>query len=147
MLKGIHHTSFTVSNMDRSIAFYRDVLGLKVHWDSKAKGIYFGGPVADALTGCPGKEQRIVFVTSGDSYIELIEHIPGGKPQVDNKPSDVGSAHVCFQTDDIQSLFERLTNNNVRLHCSPQDFGFAQIIYFRDPDGIILEAIQGEFPW
>ena len=146
MIKGIHHSSFTVSNMERSLAFYRDVLGLKVLWDSKAEGIKFGGPLPDLLTGTTGTEQRIAFVTSGDSYIELIEYTPTGKPQVDNKPSDTGSAHVCFNTDNIQSLFERLSENKVRLHCSPQDFGFGQVMYFRDPDGIILEAIQGEFP-
>lgn len=32
MINGLHHTSFTVSNMERSIAFYRDILGMKVVW-------------------------------------------------------------------------------------------------------------------
>ena len=54
MINSIHHTSFTVSDMERSIAFYRDVLGLKAFWDSKAAGIQFKGPIADAITGCPG---------------------------------------------------------------------------------------------
>ena len=145
-MNGIHHTSFTVSDMEKSIAFYRDILGMKVTWDSKAMGVQFKGEIADNVTGCPGTEQRLVFVAIGDSRIELVEYTPTGKPQVDNKASDIGSAHVCFKTENIQELYQKLFANKVRLHCTPQDLGFAKVMYFRDPDGIILEAVQGEPP-
>jgi catechol 2,3-dioxygenase-like lactoylglutathione lyase family enzyme len=142
MFSGIHHTSFTVSNMDRSIAFYRTILGMELTWDSKAAGVEFKGPVSDAVTGCPGTEQRIAFLSLGESCIELVEFTPTGKPQVDNKPSDTGSAHICFRTDNMQEVYEKLVANNVRLHCTPQDNGRAVVIYFRDPDGCVLEATQ-----
>jgi glyoxylase I family protein len=145
MFNGIHHTSFTVSNMDNSIAFYRDILGMKLTRDSKATGVEFKGPVSDAVTGCPGTEQRIAFLSLGESRIELVEFTPTGKPQVDNKPSDTGSAHICFRTDNIQEVYEKLLANNVRLHCAPQDNGPAVVIYFRDPDGCVLEATQPKF--
>jgi len=146
MLNGIHHTSFTVSNMERSIAFYRDVLGMKVTWDSKAAGVEFKGEIADNVTGCPGTEQRLVFVETEGSRIELVEYTPTGKPQIDNKPSDTGSAHVCFKTKNIEEVYKKLLANKVRLHCVPQDLGFAKVMYFRDPDGIVLEAVQGDLP-
>jgi catechol 2,3-dioxygenase-like lactoylglutathione lyase family enzyme len=146
MISGIHHTSFTVSNLERSIAFYRGVLGMKVTWDSRAEGVQFKGPQADTITGCPGTEQHIVFVAKGDSRIELVQYTPTGKAQVDNKPSDTGSAHVCFTTDNIQELHQKLVANKARLHCAPQDLGFAWVMYFRDPDGMVLEAVQGTPP-
>jgi len=146
MIRGIDHTSFTVSDMERSIAFYRDILGLSVAWDSAAAGEEFKGPVADRLTGCPGAELRIVFMTAGENRIELVQYTPTGKPQAGNKSSDTGSAHVCFKTDDIQELFRRLVVNNVRTHCTPQNLNNNFVMYFRDPDGIILEAAQGELP-
>jgi glyoxylase I family protein len=146
MVTRIHHTSFTVSDMDRSIAFYRDVLGMKLVWDSKAEGQSFKGPVADNVTGCPGTEQRIAFVTIDGSQIELVQYTPTGKPQVDNKPSDTGSAHVCFMTEDIRGLYDKLKANSLRIHCVPQDLGFVRVIYFRDPDGIVLEAMEGNPP-
>ncbi len=146
MFTGIHHTSFTVSDMDRSIAFYRDILGMELTWDSKAAGVEFKGPVADAVTGCPGTEQRIAFLTLGEGRLELVEYTPTGKPQTDNKPSDTGSAHLCFRTDDIQEVYRKLVANNVRLHCAPQDNGPAIVIYFRDPDGCVLEATQVKSP-
>jgi catechol 2,3-dioxygenase-like lactoylglutathione lyase family enzyme len=122
MINGIHHTSFTVSNMETSMAFYRDILGMMVTWDSVAAGVQFKGPVADNVTNCPGTEQRIVFLASGDSRIELVEYTPTGKPQTDNKASDTGCAHVCFKTDNIQELYRKLSANKVRLHCVPQEF-------------------------
>ncbi len=146
MINGIHHTSFTVSNMERSVAFYRDVLEMKVVWDSVVAGVQFKGPVADNVTGCPGTEQHLVILALGGSRIELVQYTPTGKPLVDNKASDTGSAHVCFKTDNIQELYQKLLANKVRLHCPPQDHGFGWAMYFRDPDGIILEAAQGKLP-
>jgi catechol 2,3-dioxygenase-like lactoylglutathione lyase family enzyme len=146
MINGMHHTSFTVSNMERSIAFYRDILGMKVTWDSVVAGVQFKGPVADNVTGCPGTEQRIVFLATGESRIELVEYTPTGKPLTGNKASDTGSAHACFKTDSIQELYHKLLANNVRLHCTPQNLDSARVMYFRDPDGIILEAAEGQLP-
>ena len=142
MISGIHHASFTVSDMDRSIAFYRDILGMSVDWDSKKAGVEFKGEVADRVTGCPGTEQRIVFLTIGGDRLELVEYTPIGKALEDNQASDTGSAHVCFRTDDMQGLYDKLSAEGVRLHCYPQNNGRAIVIYFRDPDGIILEATQ-----
>jgi len=146
MISSMHHVSFTVSSMARSLAFYRDILGLKVLWDSAAAGAQFKGPAADKVTGCPGAELHIVFLAAGGSRIELIEYSPAGKALIGNQASDTGGAHICFKTENIQELYERLLANNVRTHCAPQTLERAQVMYFRDPDGIILEAAQGELP-
>jgi len=146
MIGGIDHTSFTVSDIERSIAFYRDVLGMKVTWDSQAEGVKFKGPIADNVTGCPGTEQRLVFLVTGESRIELVQYTPTGKALVGNKASDTGSAHVCFKTDNIQELHRKLSAAGLWIHCVPQDIGFARVMYFRDPDGIILEAVEGVLP-
>ncbi len=144
MISDIHHMSFTVSDMGRSVAFYRDILGMKVIWDSVQAGVQLKGPVADNLTGCPGTELHIVFLSINEGLIELVQYTPTGEPLVDNKASDTGSAHVCFKTEDIQELYKRLSANGVRLHCTPQNMGDVWVMYFRDPDGIILEAMQGD---
>jgi catechol 2,3-dioxygenase-like lactoylglutathione lyase family enzyme len=63
---------------------------------------------------------------------------------VDNKASDTGGAHVCFKTENIQELHKKLAAEGVRLHCVPQNLGGVWVMYFRDPDGIIVEAMQGD---
>ena len=144
MIKGIHHASFTVSNMERSVAFYRDILGMEVLWDSVDAGVKYKGEVTDKITGCPETEQHLVFMGTEGDFLELVEYTPGGKALIENKASDVGSAHVCFKTDDIQALYEKLLANKAVLHCSPQKGMSNQVMYFRDPDGIILEAMEGK---
>jgi catechol 2,3-dioxygenase-like lactoylglutathione lyase family enzyme len=140
----IHHSAFTVSNMERSIAFYRDILGMEVLWDSAKEGIKYKGPVCDKITGCPGTEQRIVYLGIGGSFLELVEYTPIGKVLENHKASDIGASHICFKTDDINALYKRLLANNVQVHCSPQEGISNLIMYFRDPDGIILEVIEGK---
>lgn len=144
MITGIHHACFTISNMERSIAFYRDILGMKVLWDSVEAGVKYKGEVCDRITGCPGTEQRIVYLGIGGSFLELVEYTPTGKPLENNKASDTGSCHVCFKTDDINGLYEKLVASNIKVHCCPQKGVSNLIMYFRDPDGIILEAIEGK---
>lgn len=144
MISDIHHTSFTVSNMERSVAFYRDILGLEVVWDSVQAGAEFKGELTDNLTGCPGTELHIVFLRVNEKLIELVEHKPAGNPLVDHEANDTGSAHVCFKTENIQDLYKKLSANGMRIHCAPQNLGGVWVIYFRDPDGIILEAMQGD---
>ena len=144
MITGIHHACFTVSDIERSVAFYRDVLGMKVLWDSVEAGLKYKGEVADKITGCPGTEQHLVYLGIGSSFLELVEYTPTGKKLVDNKASDVGAAHVCFKTDDIDALYKKLKTENVVVHCEPQQAVAARVMYFRDPDGIILEAIEGK---
>ena len=144
MITGIHHACFTVSNLKRSIAFYRDILGMEVLWDSVEAGIEYKGERSDKVTGCPGTEQHLVYLGVGGGILELVEYMPPGKPLENHKASDVGAAHVCFKTDDIHGLYERLLDNGYRVHCKPQQGPSQLVMYFRDPDGIILEAIEGK---
>jgi catechol 2,3-dioxygenase-like lactoylglutathione lyase family enzyme len=99
MIKGIHHASFTVSNMERSVRFYRDILGMEVLWDSVEAGAKFMGEKSDKITGCPGTEQHLVFMGIERDFLELVEYMPGGKALVDHKASDVGSGRPRLLSD------------------------------------------------
>jgi len=144
MITGIHHACFTVRDLKRSIAFYRGILGMEVLWDSVEAGIKYKGERSDKVTGCPGTEQHLVYLGVGGGILELVEYTPPGKPLENNKASDVGAAHVCFKTDDIHALYEKLLANGYQAHCHPQQGPSQLVMYFRDPDGIILEAIEGK---
>jgi catechol 2,3-dioxygenase-like lactoylglutathione lyase family enzyme len=141
---GLKHASFTVSDMARSLAFYRDVLGLEVIFDSVEAGETFKGPELDNLTGCPGSELHIVFLKINEAMLELIQYTPKGKALEGNKASDTGSAHVCLDTENIQALYKKLSENGVNIHFPPQNLGGVNVMYFRDPDGIIIESMQGD---
>ena len=113
MIEGIHHASFTVSNLERSIAFYRDILGMEVLWDSVEARVKYKGEVSDRITGCPGTEQHLVYLGIGEDFLELVEYTPGGKSLVNNMASDIGAAHVCFKTDDIHRRGNQFQNEPI----------------------------------
>jgi catechol 2,3-dioxygenase-like lactoylglutathione lyase family enzyme len=80
MIRSIHHTAFTVSNLERSIAFYRDLLGMKILWDSVRAGVPFKGPECDQITGFAETEQHIVYMGIGGGSSSLWSILPREKP-------------------------------------------------------------------
>jgi catechol 2,3-dioxygenase-like lactoylglutathione lyase family enzyme len=145
----ISHTSFTVSDLDRSIAFYRDVLGLELRATIRRNT----GWIA-AMTGFEGANLRIAALgePGGGHLLELIEYVaPRGAPPRPIPTNDVGAAHVCFEVEDLHAEVERLhaagavfVGEVVQVTEPPGAGGWAA--YFRDPDGIPLELHQAPEP-
>jgi catechol 2,3-dioxygenase-like lactoylglutathione lyase family enzyme len=145
VIRGIHHTSRTVSDMERSLAFYRDRLGLPVVLDTEMEGTMLEQEVA-----MDGARLRFVLLDSGGStYLELLEYFsPHGAPlPPDSKPADTGAHHVALLVGDIRASYEELTAAGVRFTWEPQevDAGFFRghwTAYCYDPDGLIVELWQ-----
>ena len=86
-----NHTSFTVSNLDRTIAFFRDALGFEV--TSKAPR---DPDAIERITGVEGSEVMIAYVRGPGHSIELIEYLaPADRGKVESRPCDTGFAHVA----------------------------------------------------
>jgi catechol 2,3-dioxygenase-like lactoylglutathione lyase family enzyme len=144
MIKGVHHTCVIVSDMEKSLKFYRDVLGM--HEDANIK--YDADP---AMMDLPGTEpkQHLVMLSAGNTVIELIQYIePKGKPY-DRRPCDIANMHICFQVDDIRDAYGRLVDLGIKFHRDPDFIGDDGgelsgygYVYFRGPDNEILELIQ-----
>ncbi|KPJ86413.1 MAG: hypothetical protein AMS17_12620 [Spirochaetes bacterium DG_61] len=143
-ISGVHHTCVIVSDMDKSLKFYRDMLGMKEEVNIK----YDADPVMMDLQGNEPK-QHLVMLSAGNTVIELIQYIePKGKPY-DRRPCDISNMHVCFQVEDIKKTYEEMRASGIRFHRDPAfigDDGGALAgygyVYFRGPDNEILEFIQ-----
>jgi catechol 2,3-dioxygenase-like lactoylglutathione lyase family enzyme len=133
----IYQTSFVVSDLDRSVAFYCDVLGMK-----KKNIIQPESAGASIITGYPGVQMRIAQLMSGDHEIELIQYLSpqGAKRPLERK--DLGAAHIAFQVEDIHAVYNNLVAKGVRFVNPPHGVRTAFACYFYDPDGITLELIQ-----
>ena len=148
MVGQIYHVGLTVSDMDRSVAFYRDILGLGFQGE-----ILMEGPETEAMFGRKGCRARVGYLNGSDESamppVELIQFLD---EESRNQPADLFTTSVselCFNTDDIDEVYEKLLRNNVRCLSAPQDFDFSssgfgrsRAFYFCDPDGIILEMMQ-----
>ena len=144
----IYHVGLTVTDLDRSVRFYRDVLGLRFLGE-----LLMEGPETEALFRKKGCRARVAYLEgSGDAGrppVELIQFLGG---ETAKRPADLFTTSVselCFETDDIETLYRRLREQGTECLSEPQDFDFtasgfgkSRAFYFRDPDGIILEAMQ-----
>jgi len=145
MIRRVHHTSFTVSNMDRSLAFYRDLLGMNVVNEQGGKLDYLA-----EMTDIPGVDLRIVFLRpteNSEHLLELIEYRSGAGAPADVRSCNPGAGHLCFVVEDLFSEYERLRaagvrfrSPPVRIAAGPRAGGYA--VYMLDPDGVTLELLQ-----
>jgi catechol 2,3-dioxygenase-like lactoylglutathione lyase family enzyme len=143
-MHGLHHTGLTVRDLDRSLAFYRDLLGMEVLFESEREGGYFG-----EIVGYPDCKVRIAHLEfeEGGHRLELFQYLrpePIGEP---GESRSIGITHVCVLVPDIDSVSERLATAGVSPSTPPvyvtegaNEGGYG--LYLRDPDGIIVELFQ-----
>ena len=147
MITGVHHFALTVADVDRAVAFYRD-FGLEVVADREVEGDY-----VEEITGLTGVQVRICHLSGHGHNLELLEYkAPPGAGRARDL-QDVGSAHVCFLTDDLDAECERLRARGVPFRSpgpvtttsGPNTGGKG--IYVEDPDGNAVEVVQLARPW
>ena len=142
MITGIHHFALTVSDMNRSIAFYRDLFGLTVLSDRVVDRDY-----VERITAVPGARVRIVHLRGYEQQVELLQYLqPVGAPRARELP-DAGSAHLCFVSDDLDDDVVRLRDAGVTFRSLPVETTNGpnrggRGIYVEDPDGNAVEVVQ-----
>jgi lactoylglutathione lyase len=143
------HTGLTVSDLDRSVAFYRDVLGLELltQWDSSQ-------PYLRAIVNYPDAELRIALLRVRRSaggppghHIELLEYRRPRGQRGDANTYNPGNGHIAFRVDDIEAMYTELKAKGVRFKSAPVEITSgpnrgAKAVYLLDPDDITLEFVQ-----
>jgi catechol 2,3-dioxygenase-like lactoylglutathione lyase family enzyme len=140
----VYHTGFTVSDIERSIVFYRDVLGLKL-----LKRQTGTAPYLATVTGFAGVRLEAAFLqpVAGGSVLELLQYVSHPASATDRATNRPGNAHLCFRIDDLRSACAELKRRGVTLISEPTEItagahagGWA--VYLRDPDGFTVELYQ-----
>jgi len=143
MIRGIHHVAISTSDLDRLVAFYRDVIGLTVLRQSEWSP---GSELIDAIVGLDGSSARTATLGAANAYLELFQYrTPPGRPQDRDRPvADHGYTHFCLDVVDIDAEYDRLVEAGMRFHCAPPPAsslgsGALRSTYGRDPDGNVIE--------
>ena len=139
------HTGITVSNLERSLAFWRDVLGFEF-----SHSAHQTGERPEQITGVKGAELKLAVVKSPSGHkIELLEYFapPDRKQHVDLRPCDVGSIHVALTVDNLDAILERIAAIGWKAAGNPQTLAAGpnagkRVVYVRDPDGTTIELMQ-----
>jgi lactoylglutathione lyase len=141
----LHHTGLTVADLDRSVAFYRDLLGCEVLASQEKEGGYLA-----AIVGYPDAHVRMAHlgIPGSEHVIELFEYLSPTGTHADVQPCNVGAPHLCFIVSDLRVVYASLLERGVTSFVSPPvevDTGVNRgglALYLRDPDGITVELFQ-----
>ena len=138
------HTGITVSDLERSLTFWRDVLGFEF-----SHRAHQTGKVASDITGVPGAQISLAVVKAPGHKIELLQYHapPDRKNRSDFRPCDVGAVHVALTVDNLDAVLTRIANSGYRAAGHPQTLTTGpnagkRVIYVRDPDGTTIEFMQ-----
>jgi len=149
LVQSVEAVGMTVSNMERSVAFFSDVLTFE-----KTLDIEVAGGEYERLQGLFGIRMRIVRMRLGGEQIELTEYLAprGRRIAEDSRSNDRWFQHVAIIVSDMDAAYARLRQHHVE-HVSPEpqrlpdwnpNAGGITAFYFKDPDGHPLEIL--EFP-
>lgn len=145
-LRDIHHLGMTVSDIERSIVFYRDTLGMEL---IGRRECVEEGYVAKQ-TGYDGVKLSVAsFRIRPDSpnSLEVVEYLNHTGEPADTSTNRPGGTHLCIVVDDLVAAYEQLTSQGVRFKSDPVEITAGpnrggRVIYFFDPDNYVLEMFE-----
>ena len=118
MITGMAHACFTVSDLERSLAFYRDALGLKPAFD---------------FINQEGRRFGIYLHLGGRNFIELFEG------QLGERADGQSYRHICLEVDDIESTVQMLRDRGIEVSDPKLGGDRSWQAWITDPDGNRIE--------
>lgn len=142
MIRAIHHTGISTGDIERSLRFYRDLLGFRevdrFSWQQGTAGI-------DAVTGLKDSAAKVALLRLDNAFLELFEYSsPDPRSGDPRRPvCDHGITHLCVEVTDIDAEYERLSAAGMIFHTAPvTGGGGVRATYGRDPDGNVVELLE-----
>jgi NAD(P)-dependent dehydrogenase (short-subunit alcohol dehydrogenase family)/catechol 2,3-dioxygenase-like lactoylglutathione lyase family enzyme len=143
-IEGVFHATVIVSDLDRSLGFYRDLLGFRVSyaWEHDPT-------ILSALTGYPRAAGRAAILECADgTELEVAElREPRGRAAVEHRWEDAGINFLAFRVQGIDALVKRLAAAGTRINGpivaqTLDDGSVVRVVYCFDPDGVTLTLVE-----
>jgi len=143
-ITGFHHVGITVSSLERSLAFYRDLLGFEEVFSWNPQAEYIG-----TLVGYPEVDLHVSILKFPNSPVrlELLEYQGVKGENIDPNNGNSGTVHIAFFVDNLDTVYDRLEASGVLSVSRPvtptigPNMG-GRAVYMVDPDGVRVELIQ-----
>ncbi len=150
MIHGIDHINIVVSDLQRSVKFYTELLGFRVIRRATLTGEWI-----EKIVGLSPISAEVVYIVApaGEPRIELLCYSqPQGISLPQNSSANtIGLRHIALRVKNIGELAQRLQAAGVHTFSQPvtvpaqvvrHDAGQKTLLYFTDPDGVILELAE-----
>ena len=144
MLKAFFHTGFVVKDLDQTIDFYTNVMGLRV-----AGRMERAGEFACQLLAFDDAHIKGAFLDLGDGHqLELIQYLSPPSGPVGGSRNDLGASHLAFFVENIDTFYAEKSQQGLRFNNAPaalhDESGklLRKALYAQDPDGNWLEFVE-----
>ena len=140
----LDHISVTVSDMERSLAFYCDLLGMEVVERHRLEG-----DTISLMAGKPEVVMQVVRIKAPGSpkvLLDLQQYLQPDGGVSNAQLGDAAHAHFCFGVPDVWGTYREWKAQGVDFVSEPVTFdlgwGVVHVVFFKDPDGFVLELVQ-----
>jgi glyoxylase I family protein len=140
-IQRLTHVGICVSDLDRSLAFYRDLLGFAPEHELEVEG-----EPTDTLLRLHGTKLKAVYLSRDGVRIELLRFAsPPAPPRRERVMNEVGLTHLSFRVADLDAVVTELRASGAQVLDETilrfPDFGSAAC-FVVDPDGQLIELVQ-----
>jgi catechol 2,3-dioxygenase-like lactoylglutathione lyase family enzyme len=132
-----HHYGITVADLDRAVAFYRDVLELDL-----LDRFSVGGEAFEAAVGVDGATGSFAHFDAGGTRVELVEYDPEGESVPDGRVHRPGATHLGLAVDDLDAFYAGLPDDVATLSRPRTTESGTRILFVRDPEGNLVELLE-----
>ena len=144
MLKSFFHTGFVAKDIEESVKFYSEVLGMRIAARMERQGEFI-----EQVLAFPGAHIKGGFVDMGEGHqLELIQYLSPASGENSLKRNDLGASHLAFFVEDLDKFYQKTSQKGIRYNNPPasmfDDNGklSRKVAYAQDPDGNWLEFVE-----
>lgn len=135
------HVAINVADAERSIPFWRDILGLRLTSDTTMEGKFL-----DTVQGKENMKYRIVKFESADGFmLEILESLNHAMPAPPKSVlQDTGLRHFAFEVDDVDAMYAHVKACGCETVSEPStcEDGSMRLFFVRDPEENLIEIMQ-----
>ena len=144
MLKSFFHTGFVLKDIEQSVEFYSDVLGMRIAGRTERQGEF-----VEQVLAFPGAHIKGGFVDMGEGHqLELIQYLSPVSGESNLKRNDLGASHLASFVEDLDKFYQETSQKGIRYNNPPASMFdengklSRKAAYAQDPDGNWLEFVE-----
>ena len=142
MVVNVRHTGIVVSNLDESLAFYRDDLGFEIVKRMDESGIFI-----DTILGYDDINVTTIKMAipgADNQMIELLCYKSHPEKKTSRKINDIGISHIAFTVKNLTDIYNALLQRGVKFISGPQlsDDGGVKVAFCMAPEGTYIELVE-----